>query len=145
MIYPDRAALLADAGVLAADRRFDGVTGLLFPAGDQVVHALFCTRGFSDVAPDNATLLGGLGFIPGTEQSGDLPYFDSANAVPPLAFTAVIFDLNREQGGTHYPFTALALSRAEWERHYGPAFGGLADAKRRFDPHNVFASGPDIF
>jgi cytokinin dehydrogenase len=30
-----------------------------------------------------------------------------------------LFERNRSLGGTHYPFSALRLSRQDWQRHYG--------------------------
>ncbi|MDQ3687689.1 MAG: FAD-binding protein [Acidobacteriota bacterium] len=62
-----------------------------------------------------------------------------------LAGNREMFEQNRSLGGTHYPFSAVQLSRDDWERHYGPHWDKLAQAKRRYDPKNVFASGPDIF
>jgi cytokinin dehydrogenase len=62
-----------------------------------------------------------------------------------LGANRTLFELNRSLGGTHYPFSALRLSRQDWERHYGPYWGQLVKAKQRSDPDNVFASGPDIF
>jgi cytokinin dehydrogenase len=62
-----------------------------------------------------------------------------------LGANRTLFELNRSLGGTHYPFSALRLSRQDWERHYGPYWGQLVKAKQRYDPDNVFASGPDIF
>lgn len=56
-----------------------------------------------------------------------------------------LFERNRLLGGTHYPISALRLSRHDWQRHYGPQWTRLAAAKRRFDPDDVLASGPDIF
>jgi FAD/FMN-containing dehydrogenase len=49
----------------------------------------------------------------------------------------------REQGGTLYPFAAVAMTRGDWERHYGEHLQALRKAKHRYDPANVFASGPD--
>ena len=62
-----------------------------------------------------------------------------------LSANRTLFELNRSLGGTHYPFSALRLSRQDWERHYGPYWGQLVTAKRHHDPDNIFASGPDIF
>jgi cytokinin dehydrogenase len=62
-----------------------------------------------------------------------------------LAGNRTLFESARERGGTLYPYSALELSRDDWRRHYGERWGGLVDAKRRFDPDNVFASGPDLF
>jgi cytokinin dehydrogenase len=47
-------------------------------------------------------------------------------------------------GGTHYPISAVRLERDDWVRHYGSSFDQLVAAKRRCDPGNVFASGPDF-
>ena len=51
----------------------------------------------------------------------------------------------RAAGGTLYPVSALPLSRAGWRRHFGPAFGRLQPAKRRYDPGNVLTPGYDVF
>jgi cytokinin dehydrogenase len=71
-----------------------------------------------------------------------------APAVPAAALVAAnrgLFERNRAQGGTHYPIGALRLSRQDWERHYGPQWGALVSARRRYAPDGVFASGPDVF
>lgn len=62
-----------------------------------------------------------------------------------LAGNRTIFEQNRSLGGTHYPFSALQLARRDWRLHYGPHWDMLVQAKRRYDPDNVLASGPDIF
>jgi cytokinin dehydrogenase len=56
-----------------------------------------------------------------------------------------LFEANRDLGGTHYPFSALELSHRDWQEHYGVRWSALADAKRRYDPDSVLASGPDLF
>jgi FAD/FMN-containing dehydrogenase len=56
-----------------------------------------------------------------------------------------LFEANRERGGTMYAWSALDLTRADWRRHYGDAWRSLVAAKQRYDPANVFASGPDLF
>lgn len=62
-----------------------------------------------------------------------------------LAYNRVLYDENRDLGGTNYPISAVHLTRGDWERHYGPQWERLLRARRRHDPDNVFASGPDIF
>ena len=62
-----------------------------------------------------------------------------------LAGNRTLFEANRELGGTLYPFAALELTRDDWRRNYGSAWSALTRAKQRYDPSNVFASGPDLF
>jgi FAD/FMN-containing dehydrogenase len=51
----------------------------------------------------------------------------------------------RAAGGTLYPVSAFPMSRADWRRHFGPAFARLHDAKRRFDPGDVLTPGYEVF
>jgi cytokinin dehydrogenase len=70
---------------------------------------------------------------------------DDAGAVEQaVAYNRTLFDQCRDLGGTHYPISAVRLDRDDWVRHYGEQFGKLEAAKRRHDPDNVFASGPDF-
>jgi len=62
-----------------------------------------------------------------------------------LAANRRLFEETRALGGTLYPFSAVKLSRPDWRHHYGHDFDLLARAKRRYDPRNVLASGPDLF
>jgi FAD/FMN-containing dehydrogenase len=86
-------------------------------------------------------------------ESATLFLFDLLRTAPPdagavarlVAANRGLFERNRALGGTHYPISALRLSRQDWERHYGPQWGALVAARRRYDPDGVFASGPDIF
>jgi cytokinin dehydrogenase len=59
-----------------------------------------------------------------------------------LAGNRALYEQCREQGGTLYPFAAVAMTRGDWERHYGEHLQALRKAKHRYDPANVFASGP---
>jgi FAD/FMN-containing dehydrogenase len=56
-----------------------------------------------------------------------------------------LYERVREEGGTLYPVSALPMNREDWRRHFGPVFGRLGDAKRRFDPTNVLTPGYPIF
>jgi hypothetical protein len=47
-------------------------------------------------------------------------------------------------GGSQYPIGAIRLGTQDWAVHYGEQSGRLRDAKRRFDPANTLASGPDV-
>jgi cytokinin dehydrogenase len=59
-----------------------------------------------------------------------------------LAGNRALYEQCREQGGTLYPFAAVAMTRRDWERHYSEQLHALRNAKHRYDPANVFASGP---
>jgi cytokinin dehydrogenase len=72
------------------------------------------------------------------------PTTDRALVARMLAGNRTLFERNRELGGTLYPFSAVGLSGAEWQQHYGTAWPALIRAKRRHDPDGVFASGPDL-
>jgi FAD/FMN-containing dehydrogenase len=62
-----------------------------------------------------------------------------------MAINEQLYKDSRGLGGTLYPFSTVRLSRHDWQLHYGPQWEALVKAKDRYDPGNVFASGPDIF
>jgi hypothetical protein len=62
-----------------------------------------------------------------------------------LAENRSLYEENVGLGGTLYPFSGFVKTRADWVRHYGREWPRLVAAKKRYDPRNVFASGPDIF
>jgi cytokinin dehydrogenase len=62
-----------------------------------------------------------------------------------LSGNRALYASNRKLGGTLYPYSAVALTRDDWRSHYGDAWQRLVTAKHRYDPGNVFASGPDLF
>jgi FAD/FMN-containing dehydrogenase len=62
-----------------------------------------------------------------------------------VEFNSTLFDQALALKGTHYSISAVRLDRWDWERHYGAQWDLLVTAKRRYDPDNVLASGPDIF
>ncbi|GIG91347.1 FAD-binding protein [Plantactinospora endophytica] len=61
-----------------------------------------------------------------------------------LDYNRELYDKNRALGGFHYPISALRLTADDWQRHYGPYWRTLLAAKRRYDPDNVLAGGPDV-
>jgi cytokinin dehydrogenase len=69
----------------------------------------------------------------------------SAAVAQAVAYNRTLYDQCRSLGGTHYPISAVTLSRSDWEAHYGAQFAALAAAKRRYDPANVLTGGPDMF
>ena len=51
-----------------------------------------------------------------------------------------------EVGGKVYPPFAPALTKNEWQTHYGTeTWRRLEAAKKRFDPNNVLTPGPGLF
>ena len=71
--------------------------------------------------------------------------YDAALLDSIVVYNHTLFDQSLALGGTHYPISAVRLTREDWKRHYGPQWKRLSAAKRRYDPANIFASGPDIF
>jgi FAD/FMN-containing dehydrogenase len=61
-----------------------------------------------------------------------------------LAGNRTLHDEARRIGGTAYPFSAVPRSADDWNAHYGPQWDRLLEAKRRYDPRNRLASGPDV-
>lgn len=70
---------------------------------------------------------------------------ETRNAAQMVAHNRLLFERNRSSGGMHYTISAIDCSLEDWKQHYGPAWKGFADAKRRYDPDNVLTPGPGIF
>lgn len=77
---------LSDLEQLIDHRRFDTVQGFAVPDGaGGWLYQLETTKNFSPGAePDDAGLLSGLAFNPGTQSSQDMSYFDYLNRLAPL-------------------------------------------------------------
>ena len=85
-VYPTAAALTTDQVTVIEDGRFDYVEGSAFPDGaGGWLYGLEAARTFDPGdPPDDAALLSGLSFLPGTETTEDRSYFDFANRLAPL-------------------------------------------------------------
>ena len=79
VLYPDVATALADADRLVDERRFDGLVMFSFADGNgghEIV--MRATKYYSPpAAPDDATMLAGMNFVPGAMQIDDLTYVEN--------------------------------------------------------------------
>jgi len=66
---------------------------------------------------------------------------DRANAERMVAHNRVLYERIRDQGGVLYPVSALPMSADDWQRHFGPAWPGFQDARRRHDPAGILTPG----
>jgi FAD/FMN-containing dehydrogenase len=84
--YSGLPAFLSDLEKLIDDGRFDTVQGFAVPDGaGSWLFQLETTKYFSPGnEPDDASLLSGLNFNPGTQSTQDMTYFDYVNRLAPL-------------------------------------------------------------
>ena len=84
--YSSLTAFLSDLETLIEDGRFDTVQGFAVPDGaGGWLYQLETTKYFSPGhEPDDASLLSGLAFNPGTLTAQDMTYFDYLNRLAPL-------------------------------------------------------------
>jgi FAD/FMN-containing dehydrogenase len=84
--YSSLPAFLSDLEKLIDDGRFDTVQGFAVPDGTgSWLFQLETTKYFSPgQEPDDASLLSGLAFNPGTQSAQDMTYFDYLNRLAPL-------------------------------------------------------------
>ena len=84
--YSSLPAFLSDLETLIDDGRFDTVQGFAVPDGaGSWLFQLETTKYFSPGnEPDDASLLSGLAFNPGTQSAQDMTYFDYLNRLAPL-------------------------------------------------------------
>ena len=84
--YSNLPAFLSDLEKLIDDGRFDGVQGFAVPDGvGGWLFQMETTKYFSPgQEPDDASLLSGLNFDPGTQSAQDMTYFDYLNRLAPL-------------------------------------------------------------
>lgn len=63
-----------------------------------------------------------------------------------LARNTRLFHMARDAfGGVLYPIGAVPLTQDDWRRQYGERWRHFAEAKHRFDPHHILATGLGIF
>jgi FAD/FMN-containing dehydrogenase len=85
LFYPDLGTMTADIRLLIEDGRFDYVVGFVVPGPEGWVTYLEAVSFFTPpAAPDPATLVDGLRFIPGAQQAYDASFFDYAYRVSVL-------------------------------------------------------------
>jgi len=70
---------------------------------------------------------------------------DPAEADRLVKANRAIYERVRAAGGTLYPVSAFPMSRDDWRKHFGPAWGRVRDAKRAFDPGHVLTPGYEVF
>ncbi|WP_164018974.1 FAD-binding protein [Pyxidicoccus trucidator] len=84
-LYSDLRRFMADQRRLIEDGRFDYVEGAVVPSNGGWAYQLEVVKYFTPGRePNDARLLAGLGFQPGTLQTRDSSYFDFANRLAPL-------------------------------------------------------------
>ena len=95
VLYPDVATALADAERLVDEKRFDGLVFFMFADGNGA-HSIVMrgTKYYSPpAAPDDATMLAGLNFVPGAMEIHDLTYLENFSITtgpfPPLPHPAI--------------------------------------------------------
>lgn len=62
-----------------------------------------------------------------------------------LQLNADLCEASWMAGGCVYPSNAVPMSAADWQAHFGTAWGRMAAAKKRFDPAGIFATGQGLF
>lgn len=85
-VYPNVAALIADQVTLMNEGRFDYVEGLGLPQPDNSYVLLLEAVKYFDPAspPDDAAMLAGLSYIPGTATPDTLSLYDFYNRLAPI-------------------------------------------------------------
>ena len=79
--------------------------------------------------------------------------FDIIRSVPPdpgsvawaLQNNRAMYDENRCYGGTAYAISTVALTRADWQAHFGDYWPELCAAKAKYDPAGILGAGVNVF
>lgn len=85
-VYADVESLIADQITLMNEGRFDYVEGLGLPQpDDSYLLVIDAVKYYAEAAPpDDAAMLAGLSFIPGTSSAETLPIYDFFNRLAPI-------------------------------------------------------------
>jgi cytokinin dehydrogenase len=88
--------------------------------------------------------------LPDTEHVFLFSVLRFAPPVPPVVASLVaqnraIYDELVSLGGKRYPIGSLDVTQADWQTHFGDAWGAFVAAKTEFDPANVLTPGQKIF
>jgi FAD/FMN-containing dehydrogenase len=73
------------------------------------------------------------------------PPGDAATIERLLTANRSAYDTVRAAGGTQYPVGSVPFGRADWRRHFGPAWPRFADARKTYDPRGILVPGQGIF
>jgi cytokinin dehydrogenase len=84
VFYPDARAMLADLRTLVGAERFDHIRGMSVATPGGFAFFIEATSFYTSEAELPANPTGGLNFIPGSEQTEDLTYFDYTDLVVKL-------------------------------------------------------------
>ena len=82
--YPDVAAMLADLRFLIGEERFDHIRGMSVPTPGGFAFFLEATSFYTSAAELPANPTEGLNFIPGSQQTEDITYFEYTDLVVKL-------------------------------------------------------------
>ncbi len=58
-----------------------------------------------------------------------------------VAHNRRLYERIRDRGCMLCPVSALPMSMADWQRHFGPARPGFQEARRRYDPAGILTPG----
>jgi len=62
-----------------------------------------------------------------------------------IALNRLLYERARDMGGYRMTSSAVAMSQADWKRHYGSVWQTVEAAKMKFDPKNVLTPGHGMF
>lgn len=74
-----------------------------------------------------------------------VPGADAARVDALLLANRAIYEQALALGGSLYPISAVAMSPADWRRHFGGRWSDFVAAKRRYDPDFILGRGCGIF